>query len=63
MHLAAQPEAKLPAGILVHDHLAVTRQVALHSLAEYKVTRHWMRPAQRIARPAAAMAAQARPGG
>jgi hypothetical protein len=51
MLLAARPEAGLPAGMLVHDHLAVTRQVALHCLANYKVTRHWMRPAQRVAPP------------
>jgi hypothetical protein len=51
MHLAAQPGVGLPPGILVHGYLAVSRQVALHCLAAYKVTRHWMRPAQRVAPP------------
>jgi mannosyltransferase OCH1-like enzyme len=34
----------VPAGILVHDHLAALRQVALHCLADYKTKYHWMRP-------------------
>jgi tetratricopeptide (TPR) repeat protein len=63
MHLAARPRPGMPAGILVHDHLAVGRQVALHCLAEYKVTRHWMRPAQRVAPPRNAAIPEARPAG
>ncbi|WP_149537135.1 tetratricopeptide repeat protein [Siccirubricoccus phaeus] len=40
---AVAAAGEVPPGVLVHDHLTVLRQVALHCLAEYKTRAHWMR--------------------